>query len=133
MSSIARWSYKNTAVVVPFVSLDLVTGVTVYGAPYPIACTWIAEARQMRSMDGAEFVSSHIVFTEDERPKFLDRIALAFDLPEGGFDAGSFSVEDFDLNAFALDWGGVAEEIRAKTQYDMMMFADVPDYKLVTT
>ena len=42
MSNTANWSYTNTATIKPFLSLDLMTGVKVYGEPYDIACTWVA-------------------------------------------------------------------------------------------
>lgn len=106
MSEVARWSYANTATVRPFVRIDMMSGVTTYGEEYEIACTWIAEARQERDMEGAEFTSKHTVFTEDARPRYLDQIRLA------GAEA----------------W----EEIRSKLQWDMSMFQDTPDYKLVT-
>lgn len=106
MSVIARWSYRNTATVKPFVSIDPLTGVTVYGPEYEIACTWTAEATQQRDQNGAEFVSRYIFFTEDPRPKHLDMIRRS------GHD----------------DW----DEIRSSTQWDMAMFGDTPDYKLVT-
>ncbi len=112
MSSIARWSYKNTATVKPFVSIDDWSGKTVYGPEYTITCNWTADAEQARETGGqsgargAEFVSKHIIYTEDARPKYLDLIM--FDGSDG--------------------W----EEIRAVTGWDMAMFNDTPDYKLVT-
>lgn len=112
MSSIARWSYKAKAIVRPFVSMDDWTGATIYGDEYEIACNWTAEAEQVREAGGqsgargVEFISKHIIYTEDPRPKYLDLIA--FDGSDG--------------------W----EEIRSITAWDMAMFGDVPDYKLVT-
>ncbi|AZV95469.1 glycoprotein [Bordetella sp. J329] len=55
---------------------------------------------------GAEFVSRHIIYTEDRRPKRLDLIQ--FDGSDG--------------------W----EEIRDRTEWDMSPFGDTPDVKLVT-
>lgn len=114
MSSVARWSYKNTATVKPFVSMDDWTGATVYGPEYTIACTWTADSEQVRETGGqsgargAEFVSKHTIFTEDRRPKYLDLIM--FDGSDG--------------------W----EEIRAVTSWDMSSLGepDSPDFKLVT-
>lgn len=112
MSAIARWSYQNTATVKPFVSIDLYAGKTVYGPEYEIACGWAAEAKQERETGGqsgargAEFISKHIIYTEDGRPKELDMILL---------------------NG-RTDW----EEIRAVTMWEMAAFNDTPDYKLVT-
>lgn len=114
MSSIARWSYQNVATVRPFVSQDLLTGQTLYGDEFPIACTWTAESKPERDAGGqagargAEFISQHVIFTEDKRPKYLDLIT--FDGSNG--------------------W----EEIRSKTTWDMSSMGepDSPDFKLVT-
>lgn len=106
MSSISRWSYTSTARVKPFVTMNMVTGMVTYGTEYDILCSFISESNQSRSVDGAEFVSKHTVFTEDARPKYLDMIRL----PE------------------ETEW----EEIRARTKFDMSMFNDSPDFKLIT-
>ena len=105
MSVISRWSYRNTAKVKPFLSRDE-WGAATYGTEYEIACTWIAESTQARDNTGAEFVGKHTIYTEDARPKYQDMIQL----------------------------GGVGEweEIRSKTSYDMAMFNDTMDFKLVT-
>lgn len=112
MSSISRWSYKNTARVKPFRDYDQNTGQAIYGEEYTIACTWTAESKveidrggQSGAM-GQEFVSQHIIYTEDDRPVYMDMIALA----------GS---DDF-------------EQIRSVTGWDMNMFSDSMDFKLVT-
>ena len=112
MSSIAAWSYKNTATIRPYVSTDTWSGEVTYGAEYEIACNWTAVDEQERGVGGqggaggAELVRKHIVYTEDVRPKVLDLILL----------------NDQDV------W----EEIRDKTGWDMAMFADTMDFKLVT-
>ncbi len=106
MSKLSRWVYTNTARIKPFAGIDLMTGVTTYGTEFDIACTWTAEATQQRDQNGAEFVSRHVFFTEDARPKYLDMIK------RGGHD----------------DW----EEIRSVTQWDMSFFNDTPDYKVIT-
>ena len=105
MSKISRWSYRNTAKVKPFLSMNE-WGAATYGLEYEIACTWVAEATQQRDNNGAEFVGRHTIYTEDSRPNYLDMIKLA------GAD----------------EW----EEIRSKTSYDMAMFGDTPDFKLIT-
>lgn len=108
MSSIARWSYTNTATVRPWLSEDGYERVPVYGEPYEIACTWAAESKEMTAADGKEFVSAYIIWSEDARPKHLDLIKL---------------------NTVAeTDW----QEIRSHMEWDMSMFADVPDYRTVT-
>lgn len=112
MSSIARWSYKNIAVVRPFESMNEWKGEPIYGTPYTIDCNWTAEAKMERESGGvggargAEFVSQNIIFAEDPRPKYMDLIQL----------------------------GGVGEfqQIRSVTGWDMEMFQDSMDYKLVT-
>lgn len=106
MSTTANWSYTNTATVRPFVSIDLMTQESVYGEEYQIACTWTAKSEQARDDNGAEFVSRHMIYTEDKRPKYLDKIQLN----------GS------------TEW----EEIRSVTGWDMSPFGEEPDFLLVT-
>jgi hypothetical protein len=81
-------------------------GDATYGPEYEIACTWVAEASQSRDNSGAEFVGRHTIYTEDPRPGYLDMIQLAA--------------------------SGEWEQIRSKTSYDMSMFKDSTDFKLVT-
>lgn len=111
MSKVSRWSYKNTATVKPFVSEDTYAGTIVYGEEYTIACTWAAEAKEFRnpaSLDGGEFVSAYIIWSEDVRPKYRDLIKL--------------NTEN------ETDW----QEIKSHMAWDMAMFNDVPDYRTVT-
>lgn len=112
LSSIARWTYINTATVRPFLGINNWGGEVTYGEEYSIACTWSAESEIQSGMggqsgsQGEEFVSRHIIYTEDRRPKRLDLIK--FDGSDG--------------------W----EEIRDRTEWDMSPFGDTPDVKLVT-
>jgi len=106
MSELSRWTYTSIVRVKPFIAMNMATGVTDYGEEFDIACCWIAESAQMRTPDGAEFVSKYLIFTEDARPKYLDMVLL----PDES------------------DW----QEIRARTKWDMSMFADTPDYRLAT-
>lgn len=114
MSEVARWSYTNVAWVTPYVSENRQTRQVEYGEPYPIACTWTAEAKQYSGAAGtggvgrtSEFVSTFAFFTEDARPKYRDRIR------RDGFEE--------------------SQEILLAVQWDMSMFdGDTPDYKLVT-
>lgn len=108
MSSVARWSYKNTATVRPFVDEDLENGGITYGDEYVIACTWAAESKEMRDATGAEFVSSYIIWSEDPRPKHRDLILLNTVAP--------------------TDW----QEVRSHMEWDMQMFDDTPDFRTVT-
>lgn len=105
MSKIARWSYKNTAMVQPFIVADEY-GKNTYGEPYQIKCTWQAMSQAATTPAGVEFVSRHVIYCEDARPKYLDLI---------------------QLNG-QTEW----EEIRAYGMDDMSMFNDTPDYKLTT-
>lgn len=106
MSSIARWSYANTAMIKPFLGRDTWSGAATYGEQYEIACNWIAKSEQTRSDAGEEFISRHIVYHEDPRPKFLDQVLL---------------------NG-ATQW----EEVRSLTEWDMAMFNDSSDFMMVT-
>jgi len=108
MSEIARWSYKNTATVKPFLDEDQEAGGVTYGPEYTIACTWAAESKQMRDATGAEFVSNYIIWSEDPRPAYRDQIKLNTEVDSG--------------------W----QEIRSHMAWDMAMFSDVPDYRTVT-
>lgn len=108
MSAIARWSYKNTATVQPFISEDQYTGDVLYGPEYTFACTWAAESKEMRDANGVEFVSRYVIWSEDARPKHRDLIKL---------------------NTVAeTDW----QEVKDHMEWDMAMFNDVPDYRTVT-
>lgn len=112
MSATANWSYTNKAKVKPFSSIDMVSGATIYGEEFEIACTWEAKSDQVREAGGqsgargAEFISKHMIYTEDARPKYLDMIQLE------GSD----------------EW----EEIRSVTNWDMSFFGEEPDFLLVT-
>lgn len=112
MSNTANWSYTNVATIRPRIGADTWTGEVQYGPEYEIACTWAAEAEQQRDMggqggaSGAEFISRHIIYTEDRRPQYLDLIS--FDGSNG--------------------W----EEIRSRTEWDMSFFGETPDVRLVT-
>jgi hypothetical protein len=106
LSATANWSYTNVATVRPFLSIDLMSQETLYGPEYEIACTWAAKSEQARDDNGAEFVSRHMIYTEDSRPKYLDMIQFE------GSDG----------------W----EEIRSVTNWDMSFFGEDPDFLLVT-
>lgn len=112
MSSLARWTYTNTATVKPFLGEDGENGGITYGTEYTIACTWTAEAKQYREAGapagrGIEFVSTYVIYTEDARPKYLDQILI---------------------NEPGAPW----QQIRARTAWDLSFFNDTTDFKLVT-
>lgn len=104
MSSLGRWSYKNTATVRPYLGEDLENGGTLYGDEYAIDCTFYVEAEQQRGADGAEFITRGAVVCEDKRPTYRDLILC--------------------------DWPIGWAEIRAVAQYDVSMFGepDSPDF-----
>lgn len=106
MSDTANWSYEHEITVKPFVSMDQRTKVKNYGTEYVVKCNVIGVSEQHRDANGQEFVSRHVIYLEDPRPKFLDMVYIA--------EADSW------------------QEIRAKTYWDMDMFEETPDYKLVT-
>lgn len=112
MSLVARWSYGNTAIVEPFIGEDGENGGTTYGAPYTIKCDYAAESKEYREAGapagrGVMFVSTFTIFTEDERPRYLDRITLDYA-------------------------GAPAQSIRLRLVWPNGNFNDTPDYKLVT-
>lgn len=109
MSSLSRWTYTNTATVYPFTGEDQFNGGVTFGAPFTIACTWTAKAELRKDPNGSEFITRNIVWTEDPRPKFRDKIQLAGD--SRGY------------------------EIRGLVSYDMSPFgeADSPDFELATS
>ena len=120
MSSLARWSYTNTATVWPRIGRDALNGVDLYGTPYTIACAYAIknELKQdmSQSQGSTEFVSDCIYWTEDQRPKARDRIAR-------GDQSG-------------LDWGDAdgADEIKSRLLYEMTAFGegDFPDLEFAT-
>lgn len=109
MSSISRWSYQNIATVWPWLGTNDFSGVTTYGEPYEIACTWTAGGGEQRNdQQGAEFVARSLIWCEDQRPKFRDQIEMP----------GSYG----------------RETIRAIKHYDMSALGepDSPDFELAT-
>lgn len=109
MSSVARWSYRNTATVYPFIGQDDAGSGAQYGTPYTIACTWTAGGGEQRAdAEGREYVCKSLIWCEDQRPKFRDQIEMP----------GSFG----------------RETIRAIKHYDMSALGEPlsPDFELAT-
>lgn len=114
MSSLARWTYTNTATVYPFQGEDLFNGGVLFGDPYTIACTWKTGGKLVRTIGGQsgaagdEFVADMLIYTEDPRPKYRDEIVLA------GHDRRM--------------------QIRNVAEYDMSPFGetDSPDFEVAT-
>lgn len=109
MSQTAEWVYTNVIVVKPYKGRDSWSGEETYGQEYEILATWEASSQQVRDSDGAEFVSRHIVYTQDLRPKKLDLVRPKV----------------------STTWTGW-EEVRDRTEWDMSFFGETPDAKLVT-
>jgi hypothetical protein len=107
VSKTAEWVYTNIATVRPFLGENGMTGEIDYGAAYQIACTWTAESKQTTGNGGEEFVSTYTIYTQDARPRYLDRI-------------------------FIDDAGAVEQTILSRTSFDMSFFSETNDFKLVT-
>lgn len=107
MSKTAEWVYTNIATVRPFLGENGMTGEIDYGAAYQIACTWTAESKQTTGNGGEEFVSTYTIYTQDARPRYLDRILID-------------------------DPIAVEQTILSHTSFDMSFFSESNDYKLVT-
>lgn len=67
---------RTYATVWPFEGVDDWTGGESYGAPYQVLVTFNAIAEQMTANDGREFTAKSDYWTSDQRPQYLDRIAL---------------------------------------------------------
>lgn len=74
MSDVANWSYTSIIVIKPFIRNDDYYQQPVYGEPYEILGAFRAETVQARDNTGAEFLGRHTIWTEDVRPKYLDRV-----------------------------------------------------------
>ncbi|MDS1650675.1 hypothetical protein [Escherichia coli] len=120
MSKIARFSYKALATIYP-VTRDDWTNSDVYGEPYLIDCAWQFVDGGASNGNGYEESETIIVFTEmlhgmeqQPIPKAGDYIAL-----------GDTTKENNPLHA-----GG--NKITGITTWDMSLFNDTPDYKIIT-
>lgn len=114
LSKVSRWSYTNVATVWKAGPKDHLNGGLQWGAPFQIACTWIATTKVMTDYGGKEFVSGCQYFHEDARVSHGDRIAKGI------------SAEPNPI--------GIAEEIREHRDWDMSMFKaggapDIPDFR----
>ena len=112
MSSIARWTYTDIATVTPRLGIDGVTGVDTYGPTYTIKCNVTAitssDIKPTGGIDGDEWIGTHTIYTEDDRPRKGDLIS--FDGSDG------------------------AQIIRDRTFWSMTAFGatETPDFKLIT-
>lgn len=76
MSDVLDIFATTTATVWPCTGRDQWGAVATYGEPYQIRATFDAESKQTTSNGGEEFVSAASYWTSDQRPQYLDRIAL---------------------------------------------------------
>nr|DAL44998.1 MAG TPA_asm: Minor capsid protein [Caudoviricetes sp.] len=120
MSKIARFSYKALATIYP-VTRDDWNNSKVYGQPYLIDCTWTSTEGKDENERGSETDVSYVIFTEllynlqpVERPQKGWMIALG------------------DTTAFSDPLEAGANEISGVVEWDMSMFNDTPDYKIIT-
>lgn len=115
MSSLLAWACQSDATVWPFLTRDPRSGAETFGEPYVIRCNWISGAGKNRNpnrtdMAGAEYLVKQTFYTEDQRPKFRDMIAI-------GVHVGQW--QDAQAN-----------KVREVVSYDMAMFGepDRPDF-----
>lgn len=120
MSKIARFSYKGLATVYPATRDDW-NNSEAYGQPYLIDCAWQLVCGGASNANGYEESETIIVFTEmlhnmeqQPVPKAGDYIAV-----------GDTTGESNPLRA-----GG--NKITGITTWDMSLFNDTPDYKIIT-
>ena len=106
MSEMARWTYVNKLQVKPKGEVDR-WGDVVYGEPYSLMADYAADSELTTASTGEQFVSRHVIYCEDERPKVGDLIYIPL----------------------VDEW----QEIKAITAWPMGAFGDPkPDFKLVT-
>jgi len=113
MSSLARWSYTETAEVRPVLGFNPLTQDFSFGETYTILCGWQDKAETKIDPDsGEEFTTRRTYSTEDTRPRHGDQIRPVSALIES---------QDF-------------QRIRLKESYPMSMFGSTekPDFGLVT-
>lgn len=106
MSEMARWTYVNEVQVKPFLGIDR-WGAPEYGPEYTIMCYYAAVSELTVGAGGEQFVSQHVIYCEDPRPKTRDLVFIPM----------------------VNEW----QEVRANGGWPMEAFGDpMPDFKLVT-
>ena len=113
MAFMSAWYMIDTATIYPRLASDDWGGAVTYGTPYTILCGYEGVSRQSRDKEGAEFVTRDIYYTGDERPEYLDRIALG------------------DTSGISWDEAG-ASEIRKKAIHGMRALGYDDEYDLET-
>ncbi|EPN8591858.1 hypothetical protein ACT377_002930 [Escherichia coli] len=120
MSKIARFSYKALATIYP-VTYDDWNNSKVYGQPYLIDCAWTATEGKDEDERGSETDVSYIIFTE-----------LLYNLQPVERPRKGWMIAPGDTTAFSDPLEAGANEISGVIEWDMSMFNDTPDYKIIT-
>ncbi|HFO4998526.1 TPA: hypothetical protein ACHJ7J_000240 [Escherichia coli] len=120
MSKIARFSYKALATIYP-VKRDDWTNSDVYGTPYLIDCSWERTDGTATDANGNEVSNTITVYTE------LLHKMQPVQRPEKGW-----MLATGDTTAIADPLAAGANFITGIVEWDMSMFNDTPDYKIVT-
>ncbi|ENO7490614.1 hypothetical protein ACB453_001341 [Escherichia coli] len=120
MSKIARFSYKALATIYP-VTRDDWTNSDVYGAPYLIDCSWERTDGTATDTNGNEVSNTITVFTE------LLHNMQPVQRPEKGW-----MIATGDTTDISDPLAAGANVITGIVEWNMSMFNDTPDYKIVT-
>ena len=120
MSKIARFSYKALATIYP-VTRDDWTNSDVYGEPYLIDCSWERIDGTATDTNGNEVSNTITVFTE-----LLHNMQPVQRPEKGWMIATGDTTNIFDPLAAG------ANVITGIVEWDMSMFNDTQDYKIVT-
>lgn len=64
MSSLSRWSLTSKATHWPLTGFDDWSGGKTYGSPVVFACDYSAESKRMTDVQGIEFTTRQIIYTE---------------------------------------------------------------------
>lgn len=120
MSKIARWSYKAVATVYPTIVNEW-DGTRTYGEPFLISCAWERTDGTATDSNGNEVSNTLTIFTELLYNNQETKIPLRGDM----IATGDTTDQPDPLLAGA-------NEITGIVKWDMSMFNDTPDYKIVT-
>lgn len=120
MSKIARFSYKALATIYP-VTYDDWNNSKVYGQPYLIDCAWTATEGKDEDERVSETDVSYVIFTE-----------LLYNLQPVERPRKGWMIAPGDTTAFSDPLEAGANEISGVVEWDMSMFNDTPDYKIIT-
>jgi hypothetical protein len=121
MSKTAEWVYTNVATVYPKDWVDDREGITDFGVPYLIACTWEDNQETANDSTGTEFLTKSIFYTESKHHGAYVRLPVRGDFIRKG---------DTRYEGDPVDAEG--DEVRAVKDWDMSFFGEDPDYKILT-